>query len=686
MPAFRKIICCLIFFIASIYYLQAQTCDTAAFQNEYWFNEAPESYASKVVADANGNNFILTDGVFVYEPYQSAQDVIITKTNKRGTILWAKRYGFSKTDEIDDIISTPDGGLICVGYSTSYSGTNDGEGWYFKINANGNIVWSKALGKAYSRFTKIVQLKNGDYALLGSMLYDYKVDEYGNLRESNISHAVILTISPGGDTRWIKEFHTTMDYEQPANILALADGNILYQGASFILGRTSPDGWVGSLIKFNITDGSIIWQELPSDFSISAKELPNGDIRTYFYTNDSWMLLSQYDKDGKIEWGKKLKLNTDFNYIYHIDNTSINSDEDYFIVNKQYGKTNQPILFKLKDTSAVDWARTYSNYHSRASGFYLVNPYTFYYNNQFLVCASQKNDDSIPFLADLYLIQADGTGKTPCSSDYPLIVTGKQNTSPSLLYNGFTFVTFGGKPDTVGVYARSFPAFQSVECYLTTCCRDTVIKKSAEICSGTSYTLPDGQVVNKTDLYTSVLHKLMGCDSIIFTNLYVKPPLKVSLGGDTCFSNSSSITYKLSYAPNTVQYLWQNGSTDSFYTATIPGNYSVKVNDNCTTATDSVIIYKDCALPVYIPNAFTPNGDGLNDVFRIPDMKNQKLLSFSIFNRYGKKIFFTTDASKGWDGKLNGTAQQTGNFVYYIIYADIKKDIHTLKGNVLLLR
>lgn len=355
MPPFKKHLCCLMFFVASNFYLQAQTCDTVAFQNEYWFNEAPQSYASKVVADANGNNFILTDGVFTYEPYQSAQDVIITKTNKRGTMLWAKRFGFSKRDVVNDIIATPDGGLICAGFSTSYSGANDGEGWYYKINANGNIVWSKALGKQYSAFTKIIQLKNGDYALLGFMLYDYIVDTFGNLREGNISHSLLLTISPGGDTRWIKEFHTTMDYEQPVNIIALNDGNIIYQGASFIYGRSSPDGWVASFIKFNVADGSVIWQELPSDFSISAKELPNGDIRTYFYTSDSWLQITQYDKDGKLEWGKKLKFNTDFNSMIFVNNTSINNNEDYFIVNKQFGKNNIPILYKLKDTSSVEW-------------------------------------------------------------------------------------------------------------------------------------------------------------------------------------------------------------------------------------------------------------------------------------------------------------------------------------------
>lgn len=86
-----------------------------------------------------------------------------------------------------------------------------------------------------------------------------------------------------------------------------------------------------------------------------------------------------------------------------------------------------------------------------------------------------------------------------------------------------------------------------------------------------------------------------------------------------------------------------------------------------------------------MPNSFTPNGDGLNDVFRIPPGVNLKLKEFSIYDRWGNKIFTTTDINKGWNGKLNGMDISTGVFIY-IVRGSNDKDTVFLKGTVTLIR
>ncbi len=63
-----------------------------------------------------------------------------------------------------------------------------------------------------------------------------------------------------------------------------------------------------------------------------------------------------------------------------------------------------------------------------------------------------------------------------------------------------------------------------------------------------------------------------------------------------------------------------------------------------------------------MPNAFSPNGDGVNDIFRIPANVTFQLEEFSVFNRWGKKVFSTTDISKGW----NGDNAVNGTYVYLI--------------------
>lgn len=88
---------------------------------------------------------------------------------------------------------------------------------------------------------------------------------------------------------------------------------------------------------------------------------------------------------------------------------------------------------------------------------------------------------------------------------------------------------------------------------------------------------------------------------------------------------------------------------------------------------------------VFVPNAFSPNGDGLNDVFRI-EGGNFKLIAFDIYNRYGQRIFNAHHASKGWDGTFNGKPCDVGTYFYYIRYVEQdRSDEHVLKGDLALL-
>jgi gliding motility-associated-like protein len=89
--------------------------------------------------------------------------------------------------------------------------------------------------------------------------------------------------------------------------------------------------------------------------------------------------------------------------------------------------------------------------------------------------------------------------------------------------------------------------------------------------------------------------------------------------------------------------------------------------------------------PLYMPNAFTPNGDGINDVFRIPPHSDIDLEEFAVFNRWGNKVFQTKDPSKGWDGSYNN-ATLAGTYVYVITGKNSSQKKLTIKGTVTLIR
>ncbi len=119
--------------------------------------------------------------------------------------------------------------------------------------------------------------------------------------------------------------------------------------------------------------------------------------------------------------------------------------------------------------------------------------------------------------------------------------------------------------------------------------------------------------------------------------------------------------------------------------------YTVLVsNVNGCTAKDEVKIKMQCdAAKVHIPNAFTPNGDGLNDVFTVLGISYVKHMA--IYNRFGKIVyerrdFRASDKSLGWDGTLNGIQLQTDSYVYFVEMECSDGGYFTRKGTVTLIR
>lgn len=102
---------------------------------------------------------------------------------------------------------------------------------------------------------------------------------------------------------------------------------------------------------------------------------------------------------------------------------------------------------------------------------------------------------------------------------------------------------------------------------------------------------------------------------------------------------------------------------------------------------DSVTVYVNTAasLARYMPNAFTPNGDGLNDCYGLKNWMYIRKLEFRIFNRYGEQVFGTSDPSRCWDGRYKGKIADQGTYVYYI-KAETSCGTEEQKGNFLLLR
>ncbi len=134
-----------------------------------------------------------------------------------------------------------------------------------------------------------------------------------------------------------------------------------------------------------------------------------------------------------------------------------------------------------------------------------------------------------------------------------------------------------------------------------------------------------------------------------------------------------------------VDYLWQDGSTLPNYTVTSAGVYSLKASNKCGTLTSSIKITTGvCKL--IMPSAFTPNGDGFNDLFKVKYPFPVQRFDMVVYNRWGQKIFETEDITQGWDGTLNGQLQPPGAYIWIISLIDDQSVSQAAHGTVVLIR
>ncbi len=139
------------------------------------------------------------------------------------------------------------------------------------------------------------------------------------------------------------------------------------------------------------------------------------------------------------------------------------------------------------------------------------------------------------------------------------------------------------------------------------------------------------------------------------------------------------------------RYLWSsNPETTVPHLSGMPnGNYMIWVHDanNCSDSLLTSIVYDDCCKP-FIPDAFTPNGDGLNDLFRVRFKGDMKLINLSIYNRFGQRVYYSIYIDQGWDGTFNGVPQDLGVYDYYLkaICGNKGDHIISMHGNLTLIR
>ncbi len=139
-----------------------------------------------------------------------------------------------------------------------------------------------------------------------------------------------------------------------------------------------------------------------------------------------------------------------------------------------------------------------------------------------------------------------------------------------------------------------------------------------------------------------------------------------------------------------VDYLWNTGSTDAELSVIQPGTYSVAALGPCVDAAGMITFtLGECEPGVHVPNAFTPDGDGVNDVFLPVIAGELESYRLEIFDRWGELLFTTNDPAQGWDGMVGGMEAMDGIYVWQLEYrasTDLGAVSERIVGHLTLLR
>lgn len=200
----------------------------------------------------------------------------------------------------------------------------------------------------------------------------------------------------------------------------------------------------------------------------------------------------------------------------------------------------------------------------------------------------------------------------------------------------------------------------------------------------------------RTTQYILTVTDTLGCPKPVRDTITVNvnPKLVPFAGNDTTVVVNQPLQFN---ATGGVSYVWSPGTGLSSTTIHNPiGMYGLNIDSvvykvivtdaaGCSdSASVTVRVFKTNP-SVFVPTAFTPNGDGRNDVIR-PIAVGMQRISFSIYNRWGQPVFTTTKNGQGWDGRINGKLQDSGVFVWMASGLDYLGQNFFQKGTVTLIR
>ena len=590
----------------------------------------------------------------------SLDSLKLTKFNSCGINTWTKKYalpGISTIYGLSDFIKTNTGGFA---FLTRLANGNTNSSLITKLDAAGNIIWCKSFEDSfYNQFPYTLNLDNqGNFILYGN------VDHINN----GTLYNMICKINPNGSIIW------TNFYDHGGiwgGAIATSDNGILARtGNTFI--KTDNSGnveWTSQFTSsaiynyfaaFEVSDGYIF-----SSYNSSGAQFINFckmDLQGNLIQEFVALGLKRTDFVG-IPPSMRRKSNGNFSGVF----------------NKIISGKNYPTVVEFdKDLNIINQ----SSINLSASGTTLFGKDICFSDNGFPVLAGTDNGSSSPFFAKM-----NSAFNTTCDTSLNMNITLDVINQSFIATNVISYnLNVVDKNVTVDSFSVSQTNLCLVPLYLN-------IGNDTLICENSTLTLQN----TTNDLFDTYLWSTGETTSTITTNqpgtywllatyncgantlsdtvqIRTKPAIAAYLGEDLLDCENTKIIFTAPYC-NSCNYFWSTGSTSDSIEITEQGTYWLKVeNSNGCISSDTIdAAFVKCECDFYIPNAFTPNNNELNDLFKPVYYCDFNDYNLKIFNRWGELIFMTDNKETAWNGKFKSQLVQEGIYVYTINYTPVIK-------------
>lgn len=636
-------------------------------------------------------------GIAFGNPADFSWNILVAKLDLSGNVLWQYTYGADQDERLWALIPTRDGGFLAGGYS--YSGINgdkteasrgDRDVWIIKLDAQGQLQWDKTFGGLFQdELFTLLEMPGGGF-LLGC--HSNSGISGDKTEDSRGSHDVwLIRTDAQGNMLWDKTIGGS-GYEQVNDLILAPDGAVYCSG-----GTTSPenDGDLGIetarggmdflLMKINPADGNTYWTRryggTGEDYPYSLCLASNGRLymggrsgsqpapagafnngkSSAFYGGDSDYWLLELDTDGRKtrEWS--------------FGGTGL--DDLYYLLEKPCGGL---VLGGVSD-SGISGNKT-----STCRGSY-----------------------------DYWVLSLDPDGNKLW--EQPMGGTGGDALTRMALYPDGSLL-FGGHSDSPAGFEKSGNSFGvndfwivSTACNATaaiqpsgqeTPCSDEPLTLDATVpgCTGCTYQWNTGDTTaaievppGTVDTFSVRVCSEGACVAFDTIAVATFPPLVIDLGPDIQLVSGSTLTL-----PNVQPgwtFIWNTGSTAPSIPVTQSGTYAVTITyANGCTASDFIQISIEKKYNVWVPNIFSPNGDGHSDYLPVfTDDPGLRVISFRIADRWGDLCYRRDDFQplydwNGWDGRWRGQQAGPGVYGWFALVEFSGGEILLLEGDVTLVR